>query len=298
MRVLVTGNSGHVGGAIATHLANNGWEVVGLSRTFGKVKGLAQQVQADISSPSFVEHVSSATSPCAAIVHAAAVLDKDLYAPAISLTNSLGSQQMLELAQMWGMQSFVYISSIGVIGIPQQLPITEEHPTNPPTAYHAAKLYGEHLTEIARRNGLTAAILRLTSPVGPGMPDNRILSVFVRRALANEPLQLTGQGSRRQNYVDVRDVALAVEHCLQHRVAGLSNIGGRYSISNRDLAQLSVRLLGSSSPITSTGQSDPEEGIVWEVSIAKAAKCFGYDPQHSIEESIRAVGADYAAGAH
>ena len=298
MRVLVTGSSGHVGSTIATHLLNNGWEVIGLSRTPGKVKELVQYVQADISSSSFVEQVSSATLPCAAIVHAAAALDKDLYVPAISLTNCLGTQQVLRLAQMWGANSFVYISSVPVIGMPQQLPITEGHPMNPLTAYHASKLYGEHLTEIARRSGLTSAILRLTSPVGPGMPGNRILSVFVRRALANEPLQLFGHGTRRQNYVDVRDVALAVEQCLQQRVAGLFNIGGRHSISNHDLAKLCVRVLGSSSPITFTDQPDPEEGIIWQISIAKAAEHFAYDPQYGIEESIRALGAEYAAGTH
>ena len=210
MRVLVTGTSGHVGGAIATHLVDRGWEVVGVSRRTGKLEGLAEQVQVDISSLSFQSEVSSVVSPCSAIVHAAASLDKDLYDPAISLTNCLGTQQVLKLANMWGVKSFVYISSVPVIGRPQGVPITEEHPTDPLTAYHASKLYGEYLTEIARQNGLASAILRLTSPVGPGMPDNRILSIFVKQALVNDPLRITGQGTRQQNYVDVRDVALAV----------------------------------------------------------------------------------------
>jgi len=255
---------------------------------------LAQHVQADISSPSFVEHVCSVTSACAAIVHAAAAIEKDPYAHTVSLTNCFGTQQALKLAESWGAESFVYISSIPVIGRPRQLPITEEHPTSPLTAYHASKLYGEHLTEVAGHNGLASASLRLTSPVGPGMPDNRILSVFVKRALANQPLQLSGQGGRRQNYVDVRDVAPAVEHCLQRRVRGLFNIAGKCSISNRDLAQVCVRTLGSSSQITFTGQADPEEEVAWEISIVKAAECFAYAPQYCIEESIRAVGAEYA----
>ena len=293
MRVLVTGSSGHVGGAIATHLVNKGWEVVGLSRTPGRVKGLVQYVQADIGCSLFVGQVSSATLPCPAIVHAAAALDKDLYAPAISLTNCLGTQQVLRLAQMWGVNSFVYISSVPVIGIPQQLPITEEHPTRPLTAYHASKLYGEYLVRVAQRSGLAGTILRLTSPVGPGMPGNRILSVFVKRALSNDPLQLVGEGTRRQNYVDVRDVSQAVERCIRGRMKGLFNIGGDYTVSNYELAQLCVHVLGSSSPITFTGEPDPEEGIAWEVSIDKAVQCFDYDPQYPIEESIRAVATDY-----
>lgn len=298
MKVLVTGTSGHVGGAIAGHLVNSGWDVVGLSRGLSKVQGLAQQIQADIGSLSFIEEVSAATLPCSAIVHAAAALDKDLYAPAISLTNCLGTQQLLKLAALWSVSSFIYISGVPVIGVPQQLPITEEHPVSPPTAYHASKFYGECLTELARRQGLKGASLRLTSPVGPGMPGNRILSVFVRKALTNEPLQLAGQGTRRQNYVDVRDVSLAVEHCLQQGVTGLFNIGGRHSISNHELAQACVRILESSSAVTFTSQVDPEEGVNWEVSQMKAAQHFGYDPQYGIEDSIRAIAAEYAHSNH
>jgi UDP-glucose 4-epimerase len=203
----------------------------------------------------------------------------------------------LKLARIWDVNSFVYISSIGVIGIPRQLPITEEHPADPPTAYHASKVFGEQLAKLAGRQGLTNAILRLSSPVGPGMAPNRILSVFVRRALAKLPLQLAGHGTRRQNYVDVRDVAAAVELCLQKRVTGTFNIAGKDSVSNRELAEICIRTLASPSAIIHTGRPDPEEGVVWEVSIAKAKETFGYQPCYGIEESIRSVGAGYAAGA-
>ena len=298
MRVLVTGASGFVGGAIAAGLLKSNYEVVGLARRHRKVDGFVQYIQADISSLGLVEQVSASTPACEAIVHAAANLDKDPYAHAICLTNCLGTQQILKLAQMWDVRSFVYISGIQVIGTPKYIPIDEEHPTSPLTAYLSSKLYGEFLTEIARRNGLASSILRLPSPVGPGMPPNKILSVFVKRALEGKPLQLAGEGTRRQNYVDVRDIALAVERCLQEHVEGLFNLGGRSSISNFDLGELCIRVLGSSSSVIFNGAKDPEEGIAWEVSIAKAKKHFRYDPEYTLEESIRAVSGDYAAGTY
>jgi len=294
MRILVTGSSGHVGQAIAEHLANAGHEVVGLDLRPGGPTGLIQQIEADIASENVASRICCEAPPCAAIVHTAAALGKDLCAPAISLTNCLGTQQMIRLACLWGATRFIYTSGVPVIGLPQQLPITEEHPVHPPTAYHASKLYGEHLVRLAERDGLIATILRLTSPVGPNMPDNRILSIFVRRALANERLTLVGQGTRRQNYVDVRDVALAVEACLCQSVSGLFNVASNRSISNHELAQLCVSMLASSSPIEFTGNPDPEEGVVWDVSIARAAERFGYHPHFTIEDSIRAVSRQYA----
>jgi nucleoside-diphosphate-sugar epimerase len=298
LRLLVTGISGHVGGAIATHMLNCGWEVLGLSRSPSKLKGLAQEIQADISSPGVLKQVSSTVKPCDAIVHAAASLDKDLFSPAVSLTNCLGTQQVLWLADKWSVKSFIFISSVPVIGLPQLIPITEEHPTQPLTAYHASKFYGECLVRLAGLKCISGVTLRITSPVGPGMPGNRIFAIFVKRALENQPLQLLGQGTRRQNYVDVRDIAMAVELCLQQRITGIFNIGGKKSISNYDLAQLCISVLGSSSVLTFADRADPEEGVFWDVSIDKAASRFAYAPQHGLEESIRTLSIEYATGSH
>lgn len=292
MLALVTGTSGHVGGAIASHLAAAGWEVVGLSRRPAAIAGLSRQIEADLAAPSLVEQVSSVLPRCAAIVHAAAALDRELTAPAIALANCLGMQHMLALARRCRARNFVFISGVPVIGVPRILPITEEHPLAPATAYHASKLFGERLVAIATQAGLTGCSLRLTSPVGPGMAANRILSVFVRQARTGQPISLAGRGTRRQNYVDVRDVAQAVEQCLAGDVGGLFNVAGAQGITNHDLARLCVGTLGSTSPIAFSGQPDAEDGIAWDVSIARAEKRFGYAPKHDIASSIRAVDDD------
>jgi len=289
MVVLVSGASGHVGSAIASHLIDLGCEVVGLSRSLKAAKGFAQQIQIDLCEASFVAKVNSVLPYCDVIVHAAATLDKDLTAPVVSLTNCLGMQHMLALAEQWRVKSFIYISGVPVIGTPQVLPITEDHTTAPLSAYHASKLYGEQLLSIAVRAGLIGCSLRLTSPVGPGMPSNRIFSAFVTRARANQPLILAGRGSRCQNYVDVRDVAVAVEQCLGQAVSGLYNIAGAGFISNLDLARACVETLGSSSSIAFSGQPDSEEGLVWDVSVARAWERFGYIPKYDTAASIRAV---------
>jgi UDP-glucose 4-epimerase len=286
--VLVTGSSGHVGGAIARYLVYSGFQVVGMSRTPRPSFSLYPQVAVDISTPSFIERMRGFT-PCDVIVHSAASLDKDLYAPSISLTNGLGTQNLLRLAEQWRTTSFIYISGIPVIGLPVQIPITEDHPVAPLTAYHASKVFAESLTAIFRAKGFRAVILRLSSPVGPMMPANHIFSVFARNARRNHPLQVMGQGTRCQNYVDVRDVAIAVQGCIETNADDLFLIGGKRSISNYDLAALCVEVFYSTSTIQFTGQPDPEEGIQWEISCAKAAARFGYHPRFTLEDSIRAV---------
>ncbi len=196
---------------------------------------------------------------------------------------------MLAIGRAWGVESFVYLSSIGVIGQPVEAPITEDHPVAPRSAYHASKRFGEHLMQIAQLGGMGTVSLRLTAPVGAGMPPGRILSVFVDRARRGEALVVLGRGTRRQNYVDVRDVAAAVAQCLECSPTGILNIGGSSSVSNVELARTCVEVLRSSSEIQFSGE-DSEEGARWDVSTSAAASSIGYSARYGIEDTILSIG--------
>ena len=298
MRVLVTGASGHIGGTLASALAAAGHEVVGLSRRPVADKALSQHVQLDLGSSEACDQIRASVAPCDAVVHAAAAISPYLDDDSIALTNCLGTQQMVRLALAWGRRQIIFLSSVPVIGAPRLLPITETHPTDPRTAYHASKLFGEGLMRLAAREGLIAATLRLTSPVGPGMQTDRILSVFVRRALSGEPLKVFGHGTREQNYVDVRDVAAGLQACLEQRITGLYNIAGQKSISNAALAERCIEVLRSRSSIVRVAEPDAHENERWQVSFEKANKCFGYEPRYSIERSIATVAGAYSSSHH
>jgi nucleoside-diphosphate-sugar epimerase len=290
VRVLVTGSTGHIGDALCASLRATGHAVVGLSR-HDVTQESGDHVTIDIGDRRAVDDLKVAVEPCDAIVHAAASIELDPDASSVAFTNCWGTQALLATARAWAVRRFVYISSIGVVGNPVVLPITEEHPTSPLYAYHASKLFGEHLVAIAALGGIRATSLRITSPVGPGMSRGRILSTFVERALRGEELVLLGRGTRRQNYVDVRDVAGAVVRCLDRGPVGVLNIGGASSLSNLDLASKCIETLGSRSQIRFDGV-DAAEGLVWDVSSSRAAETIGYVPEHGIEESIRSVAAE------
>lgn len=280
MKVIITGGRGQVGGAIRRHFSALGWEVVDVSR--------AGTIRADLASPDFAERVTDAVKRCDAIVHCAASMAQGCTDRAISQINGAGTQEIIRLAALTGAGQLIYLSSVPVIGQPQRLPIDEEYPTNPLTAYHASKLFGEQLVRFAGSPSLSTATLRLTSPIGPDTPPGRIFSEFVGRARRGVPLILAGQGGRRQNYVDVRDIAQAAGQCLQSKAAGIFNVAGATSVSNLELARRCIEVLGSASPLTFSGVADPEESITWDVSIEKARRTFGYQPAQSLEDSIQA----------
>lgn len=279
-RVLVTGASGHVGGAIVATLARSGCEVIALSRRGGApaFSGVIP-VCGNIVDFSFL-----ATLPrCEAVVHAAAALDKSLYEPALSMANAVGTHNLIAWASRQGVAQFVFISSLGIIGHPTIHPITEDHPAKPTTAYHASKLYGELL--VGLHGGIS---LRITSPIGPGTPANRIFSAFGLAARCGLPLAVKGMGSRRQDYVDVRDIAAAVSLALKKNISGICNIGSGAPVSNLELAQTFVQELGSSSAIQIEGKPAPDDYVCWDVSIARAQEHLGYAPRHTLANSIHA----------
>jgi UDP-glucose 4-epimerase len=283
--VLVTGAGGHVGGAVAARLAEAGHEVVGVSRRLLPAPALAEAVAADLGSRDAVAQIGE-RAPCQAVVHAAAAIDPDPHSLEVARTNCLGALNVHWLAERWGCERFVFVSSLPVIGRPRSLPVDEDHPLDPASAYHASKLFGERLTALAAGRGVAAASLRLTSPVGPGMPDGRIFSVFVRRARAGEPLEVAGRGTRAQDYVDVRDVAGAALAALERRAGGVLNVASGRAVTNLELAEACVSALGSSSEVRLGGAPDPDEGVRWEVSIERAGRELGYSPSCTLADSI------------
>jgi UDP-glucose 4-epimerase len=281
MKILLSGGSGHVGGAIKNHLLALDQKVVCASRS-GDIRVDLSCIRAD-------DQIVEAMQSCDIVVHCAACIAKSAEDHLVTLANCLGTQNVIQSAKRLGAKVLVYISSLQVIGKPIHLPITETHPTMPLTLYHSSKLFGENLVNIANSSTLRTVTLRIPSPIGPNTPRGRIFSEFVHNSIGGNDLTIIGQGTRRQNYVDVRDVAIATANCLNTEARGIYNIAGSNSFSNLELAHACINTLSSRSSIAFTGANDPEEGVCWEVSIDKALKELEYQPRYSIYDSIRAA---------
>lgn len=280
MKVIVTGATGYVGSAITRRLRDRGETVFSVCRT--------GEIAVDLCSPHFVATVQKAVPTADAIVHCAACLHGDATNTQLSSVNAIGTQQVLRLAQSLGVHYLINLSSVPLIGRPQSLPVDESHPAVPATPYHASKFYAENLVRLSHGPQLKTTNLRLTSPIGAGAPPGRIFSTFAGAAAAGAPITLLGRGGRRQNYVDIRDIAQAVERCLAESATGLFLIGGERSYSNRELAEHCCRVAGSNAGILYSDQPDSEEDLVWEISTARAHATFGYTPAFSLNDSIRA----------
>jgi nucleoside-diphosphate-sugar epimerase len=288
MDVLLTGASGHVGGAILRALLQQGHRVSALGRSPVDAPGV-ESFTADLTCAKSLAEALATISPHDALVHAAAVIDEPVPDATLHQANVLSFEALAQWHRAMGGSRLVFISSLGVIGCPPPHAITEREAVQPPTAYHASKVAGEAIVESIRAHLPHACSLRISSPVGPGMRRRQLFSIFVQRAMRGEPLEVAGIGARRQNFVDVRDIAEAALCCLNAgELSACYNIAGARAVSTLELAEACVRGLGSSSEIRIGATPCPEDAVAWQVSIARAQKELGWAPRHNIEDSIRA----------
>lgn len=289
MNILITGSNGFIGGHVCKYLKEKGEYVIGLGRRSVSVPEVDEYVCCDIDSDGIdyiCEHIAAGRID--AIIHLAADMRREPYNIEVVAHNCVGTQRILEFAEKNSVSVFLQLSSLPVIGKPEEHPITEKHSLRPPTVYHATKIEEELLANYADyTHGLRTASFRISAPVGFGVNPKTIFPTFVSKALRGDKLMLSGKGSRVQTYIHVRDIAQALYLALRcEKAHGVYNLSSYNAVSNKRLAELCVELLDSKSEIAYTGKEDMMDDYVWDVSLEHIRKDIGYEPKVSIEEAI------------
>jgi UDP-glucose 4-epimerase len=289
MNILITGVNGLVGKAIAKCLVQD-HNVSGVSRAVDNKTSLpVEYYSIDLSVLNSFDVIMD--KQIDVIVHCAASLDTYPLSNDLITSNCLGIRNIADLAIQKKCKQFIYISSIPIIGKPIDIPITEEHSINPLTAYHITKYFGElYLANVLKDCNLTT--LRLPSPIGSDLNANKIIPVFIRRSIKNEDITIAGKGERIQNYIDVKDIAKAVDLAIKNNTKGVYNIAAEKSYSNREIAEICIKLFNSNSKIIYEGM-DSEEEHKWIISIEKAKKDFNFSPSILLEVSIQEIAKTY-----
>ncbi len=299
-RVIVTGALGFIGYHTCIYLASKGYDVVGIDNASrGKIERIKMLEQrniaveiADIRDYDHLDKVFYEYQPDA-IVHAAALIsvDESFEKPLLyEDVNSKGTITLILIANKYGLRKFVYISSAAVYGNPVKLPIDEDHPLNPLSPYGVSKLSGEFYTKTLFEGKENAITLRLFNVYGPGQnPEYAgVISRFLERLSRDEPPVIYGSGEQTRDFIHVEDVACAIEKALEKNLRGymVFNIGTGKKITIRELAELMIRLYGSSlEPV----YGPPRKGDIMHsyADISKVRQILGWEPKISLEEGLK-----------
>lgn len=216
-RYLILGGAGFIGSNLAAALVSRGERPRIFSRPSYSLANIERILPSvDIAYGDFMDDVAvrRATEGVDTIFHLISTtfpsmtLESSIYDV---LSNLLPTIRLLEICVANGVRKIVYASSGGTVyGEPQALPITEDHPLIPKSAYGQSKLVIEnYLTFYARTTSLEIQILRVSNPYGPRQNPfgvQGLVAVAMGCARSGRTLNVYGRGESVRDYVYIEDV--------------------------------------------------------------------------------------------
>ncbi|MDP9336488.1 MAG: NAD-dependent epimerase/dehydratase family protein [Actinomycetota bacterium] len=224
MKVLVTGATSLLGGAVAQRLHSRGDDVTVFQR---RPSGLGlREVLGDVADRRAVE---AAVAGAEVVIHAAARVTVVGSWSAFAQTNVTGTANMLDAARATGVNRFVYVSSPSVANAGTSLVGAPAGPADPDSArdnYSRSKASAELLALGATTNGFSVVAVRPHLVWGPG--DTQLIGRIVSRARQGR-LAVIGSGGALIDTTYIDNAADAIVATADH--AG--GLGGRaFVVSN------------------------------------------------------------------
>ena len=247
MKFAVTGATGFIGSHLIDRLLCGGNELTALVRNEGAAQSLRERnVSVVIGGLDDTDAIQRAVSGSHVVFNLARAKSHGLRPKSeVDETNVSGARNVARAANVAGAR-LIHAGSTAVYGSrPARLPVSEESPVRPDSAYARSKLDGERAV---RDEYPEATIVRISGVLGHGCYS--WLPLF--RSAANGTLRLAGDGKNLHHPVDVADVVDALVLCATREAAkGTTfNIAGPGTVTVARLVELMSAAFG-------TGKSQP-----------------------------------------
>jgi nucleoside-diphosphate-sugar epimerase len=276
--VVLTGGSGKLGRVCVADLVDHGYSVTNVDRA-RPPEEISQFVQADLTDMGQAMEVLHAVDDkygtVDAVVHLGAVPAPGLQPGAeLFRNNAISTYNVFAAARHFGVKNVVWASSETVLGLPFDIPppyvpVDEEYPPRPQSAYSLSKDLGEEMARQFCR----------------WVPDMKIIglrfsNVMLVSEYAEFPSFDADPARRKWNlwgYIDARDGAQAVRKALEAQLTGadIFIIASPDTVMSRPVTELVAEYYPG---VPWKREVGPHETLL---SIEKARKILGYDPQFS-----------------
>lgn len=297
-RILVTGGAGFLGSHLCERLIAQGHDVICLDNFFTSQKSNVahllghpnfELIRHDVTLPIFLEVDEIYNLACpAAPGHYQYNPIKTIKTSVMGAINMLGSAKRCRAKILQASTSEVY-------GDPDVHPQPESYRgvvncIGPRACYDEGKRAAETLfMEYYRQNRVKIRIVRIFNTYGPRMHpyDGRVVSNFIRQALANEDITIFGDGSQTRSFCYRDDLIEGMIRMMNGSddFVGPVNIGNPGEFTILELAKLVIELTGSRSklvyhplPVDDPMQRKPD--------ITLAQKHLGWGPTVPLREGL------------
>ena len=290
--IVVTGGAGFIGSHIAEELSKDNDVIVIDNLYSGKVENVPENVkfiQADIRDyESIAEIISQADYVFheAALVSVVESVEKPILTEEI---NVLGTLNILR-ALSEGHGKLIFASSAAVYGDNQNLPLKEDEKPKPLSPYGVTKVSGEYYCKIFYElYGVPTVTLRYFNVFGERQGYNQyagVISIFINRALKNEPLIIFGDGKQTRDFIYVKDVVKANILVAEKERAN----GEVFNVARGErttILELAMKIIDAINSLGSIIFDKPRPGDIKhsQADISKIRK-LGFKPEYSLEEGL------------
>ena len=304
MKILVMGGNGFIGSKIVEILSNTKHSVTVMdnNETYGVItkeglKKLQQyrqrnwksvmKLDGDVSNRDDV--LKAFRGPPEVVIHLASYPRAKIVNnnPMLGVKNIVeGTVNLLWHCDKLKIKKFVFISSSMIYGHFSD-GAKEDSDSKPTSLYGESKLVAERYTKhYHNHNGINYDIVRPSGVYGPGDMDDRVLSKFFAKAMANETIEVH-DGNNKVDFTYVDDTANGIVKCALADAYNMSfNITAGNATSLGVAAKKIIALTGSKSKIVDTGLHKlyPRRGTL---DITRAKKLLGYEPKTTFDEGLK-----------
>jgi UDP-glucose 4-epimerase len=244
-RVLITGATGFLGSHLTEHFVGSGVEVKAVVRSdlnnISHLKGQIEVIKGDLVRDPIPIRDTSTVFHLAAISH----VGRSIKNPRRTFeTNTMGTFNVLEsVRRSDSVEKFVFVGTAHVYGIPQYLPVDEEHPTYSREPYSASKLAAEEFTlAYSKSYGIPVSIARLFNVFGPRQTRDFVVPAIIEQMLKKDSISL-GNLNPTRDFTYVDDVITGLLLMAQQG-DGIYNVGSGREVRIESLVQSIAKILG------------------------------------------------------
>ena len=309
--ILVTGGAGYIGSHTCKALRNAGFTPVTFDNlVYGHREAVkwGPFIEGDLNDRALLEKVIREHA-VSAVIHFAAyayVGESMQYPEKYFNNNVVNTLNLLDAMTSCGTGAIVFSSTCATYGMPERLPIDEQHPQNPVNPYGESKLFVERALkwyEVA--HGIKSVPLRYFNAAGADAageigedhsPETHLIPLVIEAALGNRPEVKvfgtdypTADGTAIRDYIHVTDLADAHVKALNYLRAGgdsvALNLGTGNGYSVQQVISAVENVSGRSVPVQLAARrpGDPSELVANAVN---AGERLGWVPAHSGLENI------------
>ena len=309
--ILVTGGAGYIGSHVCKALSKAGYTPVTYdSLEYGHewaVKWGPLEV-GDIQDRTRLDQVIEKYRPEAVMHFAAyAYVGESVENPGKYYRNNVaGTLTLLEALRDNGIKNIIFSSTCATYGIPEYIPLTEEHPQNPINPYGSGKLMIEKmLQDFDTAHGIKSVSLRYFNAAGADpdgdigedhTPETHLIPLVLDVALGrSEMIKIFGtdydtpDGTCIRDYIHVSDLAdahvLALEYLRKKGKTDFFNLGNGNGFSVKEVVDASRVLTGKKIP-SKSWERRPGDPAVLIGSSDKARRVLGWRPEYRQMEMI------------